>query len=45
MGTTIAKLASNFALQLVKDAMGLAVGPAQFAIETKGGYALLHWAL
>jgi hypothetical protein len=45
MGTAVAKLACNCALHLVKDAMGPAVGPAQFAVETKGGCALLQWAL
>jgi hypothetical protein len=30
---------------MVKEAMGPAVGPSQFAVETKGGCALLQWAL
>jgi len=30
---------------MIKDAMGPAVGPSQFAVETKGGCALLQWAL
>lgn len=45
MGTAITKLACNCALHLVKEAMGPAVGPAQFAVDTKGGCALLQWAL
>ena len=45
MGTTVAKLACNCALQMVKDSMGPAVGPLQFAVETKGGCTLLQWAL
>ena len=45
MGTTVAKLACNCALHMVKEAMGPAVGPTKFAVETKGGCALLHWAL
>ena len=31
MGTTVAKLACNCALKMVKEAMGQAVGPTQFA--------------
>ena len=45
MGTAIAKEACNCAFLMVKDAMGPAVGPSQFAVETKGGCALLQWAL
>jgi hypothetical protein len=45
MGTALVKLACNCALIMVKDAMGPAVGPGQFAVETKGGCALLQWAL
>ena len=45
MGATIAKLACNYALQMVKKAMGPAMGPVQFAVKTKGGCALLQWAL
>jgi len=45
MGTTVAKLACNCALQVAKEAMGPSVGPTQFAVETKGGCALLQWAL
>ena len=45
MGSAIGKTACNCALLLVKDAMGPAVGPSQFAVETKGGCALLQWAL
>jgi hypothetical protein len=45
MGTTVAKLACNCALEMVKEAMGPAIGPSQFAVETKGGCALLQWAL
>ena len=30
---------------MVKEAMGPAVGPSQFAVETKGGCALLQWTL
>ncbi len=40
MGTTVAKLACNFALQMVKEAMGPTMSPSQFAVETKGGCAL-----
>jgi len=45
MGTALVRLACNCALTMVKDAMGPAVGPRQFAVETKGGCALLQWAL
>jgi hypothetical protein len=45
MGTALVKAACNCALLLVKDAMGPAVGHTQFAVETKGGCALLQWAL
>jgi hypothetical protein len=45
MGTSVAKLACNCALHVVKEAMGPAVGPSQFAVETKGGCTLLQWAL
>jgi len=45
MGTTFAKLACNCALHMVKEAMGPTMGPSQFAVETKGGCALLQWAL
>ena len=45
MGTALVKAACNCALLMVKEAMGPAVGPSQFAIETKGGCALLQWAL
>jgi hypothetical protein len=45
MGTTLVKAACNCALMMVKEAMGPAVGPSQFAVETKGGCALLQWAL
>jgi len=46
MGTAVVKVACNeCALLLVKEAMGLAVGPSQFAVETKGGCALLQSAL
>ena len=30
---------------MVKEAMGHAIGPSQFSIETEGGCDLLHWAL
>ncbi len=45
MGTAIVKATCNCAPMMVKDAMGPAVGPSQFAVETKGGCALLWWAL
>ncbi len=45
MGTTIVKATCNCALLMVKEAMGPAVGPSQLAVETKGGCALLQWAL
>jgi hypothetical protein len=45
MGTTIVKVACNGALLLVKDAMGPPLGPSQFAVEVKGGCALLQWAI
>ena len=45
MGTALVKAACNCALHMVKEAMESAVGPGQFAIETKGGCALLQWAL
>ena len=45
MNMPIVKVACNCALVQVQDAMGLAVGPAQFAVETKGRCALLQWAI
>ena len=45
MGSTFVKLASNCALHLIRGAMGPAVGPAQFSVETKGGCDLVQWAL
>jgi hypothetical protein len=45
MGTAIVKASCNYALLMVKDAMGSIVGPLQYAVETKGGCALLQWAL
>ncbi len=36
MGTSLFKAACNCALLMVKEAMGPAVGPTQFAVETKG---------
>jgi hypothetical protein len=45
MGMAIVKVACNCALLLVKGAMGPAVGPTQFAVETKSGCALLQWAI
>jgi hypothetical protein len=45
MGTTLVKAACNCALMMVKEAMGPAVGPSQFAVKTKGGCALLQRAL
>ena len=45
MGTAIDKAAYNCALLMVKEAMKPAVGPSQFAVETKGGCTLLQWAL
>ena len=45
IGTAIVKATCNCALLMVKEAMGPAVGPSQFAVETKGGCALLQWAL
>jgi hypothetical protein len=41
MGTALVKTTCNCVLLMVKDAMGPAVGPTQFAVETKGGCALL----
>ena len=45
MGTVIVKATYNCALLMVKESMGPAVGPSQLAVETKGGCALLQWAL
>ena len=45
MGSILVKLASNCALHWIRGAMGPAVGPAQFSVETKGGYDLVQWAL
>ena len=45
MGTPLVKAACNCALLMVKEAMDPAVGPTQLAVETKGGCALLQWAL
>jgi hypothetical protein len=42
MGTTLVKAACNCALMMVKEALGPAFGPTQFAEETKGGCALLQ---
>ncbi len=42
MGSTFVKLASNCALHLIRGAMGLAVGPTQFSVETKGGCDLVQ---
>ena len=45
IGMAIAKVTCNCALLLVKAAMGPAVRPSQFAVETKGGCALSQWAI
>ena len=45
LGSTFVKLASNCALHLIRGAMGPAVGPAQFSVETKGGCDLVMWVL
>jgi hypothetical protein len=45
MGTTLVKIACNYAPAMVKDAMGPSVGPSHFAVETRGGCALLPWAI
>jgi hypothetical protein len=45
MGMTIVKVACDCALLLVKEVMGPTVGSTQFAVETKGGCALLQWAI
>jgi len=45
MGAAVVKIACNCALLLIKEDMGLAVGPSRFAVETKGGCALLQWDL
>ena len=42
MGSTFLKLTSNCALHLIRGAMGPAVGPAQFSVETKGGCDLVQ---
>ena len=45
MGTALVKTACSCALLMIKEAMGPAIGPSQFTVETKGGCALLQWAL
>ncbi len=45
MGSIFVKLASNCALHVIRGAMGPAVGPAQFSVETKGCCDLVEWAL
>ena len=45
MDTALVKAACNCALTMVKEALGPSVGPTLFAVETKGGCALLQWAL
>jgi hypothetical protein len=45
MGMAIVKVEFKLVLLLVKEAMGSAVGPTQFAVETNGGCALLQWAI
>jgi hypothetical protein len=45
MEMAIGKVACNYALLLVKEATGPAVSPKQFPVETKGGCALLQWAI
>jgi hypothetical protein len=45
MGMALVKVACNFAMLLVKEAMGPTVGPTQLAVETKGVCALLQWAI
>jgi hypothetical protein len=45
MGSSLVKLASNFALLLLRGSLGVAVGPSQFAVETKGVCDLVQWAL
>ncbi len=41
MGMSIVKVACNFALVQVKEA----IRPAQLAVESKGGCTLLQWAI
>ena len=45
MGSTIVKLASSCALHLFRGAMGPAVGPTQFLVETKSGCDMVQWVL
>ena len=45
MGMAIVKVACICAWLLVKEAMGPAVGPTQFVVETKRGGALLQWTI
>jgi hypothetical protein len=44
-GSTLIKIASNCALLLLHDSLGVVVGPSQFSVETKGGCNLIQWAL
>ncbi len=45
VGSSLVKLASNYALLLLRDSLGAAVGSSQFAAETKRGCDLVQWAL
>ena len=45
MGSTLAKVAYNFALLLLKGNLGPTVGPTQLSVKTKGGCDLEQWAL
>jgi hypothetical protein len=45
MGSTLAKIASNCDLAMLRGSLGAAVGPSQFSVETKGGCDLIQWAM
>jgi len=37
MGSTLVKIASNYALLMLRGSLGVVVVPSQFSVETKGG--------
>jgi hypothetical protein len=42
MGSTLVKIASKFALAMLRGSLGEAVEPSQFSVETKGGCDLIQ---
>ncbi len=45
IGSTIVKVASNYALLSLRDKLGSAVVPSQFSVETKDGSDQDQWAM